>query len=53
VVTILCFVDSPVLMLEEALRVLKPGGRLVIGFLDRDSGLGQDYLTHQAESVFY
>ena len=53
VVTTLCFVDSPVRMLEEARRVLKPGGRLVIGFIDRDSGLGQDYLAHQAESVFY
>lgn len=53
VVTTLCFVDSPVRMLEEARRVLKPGGRLVIGFIDRDSGLGQDYLAHQNENVFY
>ncbi|MFA5924655.1 MAG: class I SAM-dependent methyltransferase [Methylococcaceae bacterium] len=53
VVTTLCFVDSPVRMLEEARRVLKPGGRLVIGFIDRDSDLGQDYLAHQNESVFY
>jgi len=53
VVTTLCFVDSPVQMLEEARRVLKPGGRLVIGFIDRDSGLGQDYLAHQNENVFY
>lgn len=53
VVTTLCFVDAPVRMLAEAHRVLKPGGRLVIGFIDRESGLGQDYLLHQAESVFY
>jgi SAM-dependent methyltransferase len=52
VVTTLCFVDSPVRMLEEARRVLKPGGRLVIGFIDRDSDLGQDYLAHQNENVF-
>jgi hypothetical protein len=25
----------------------------VIGFIDRESPLGQDYLAHQAESVFY
>ena len=53
VVTTLCFVDSPARMLAEAHRVLKPGGRLVIGFIDRESTLGQDYLVHQAESVFY
>lgn len=53
VVTTICFVDSPARMLTEARRVLKPGGRLVIGFIDRESTLGQDYLVHQAENVFY
>ena len=53
VVTTICFVDSPAEMLVQARRVLRPGGRLVIGFIDRDSALGQDYLAHQAESVFY
>lgn len=53
VVTTICFVDSPARMLAEARRVLKPGGRLVIGFIDRESALGQDYLAHQDESVFY
>ena len=53
VVTTICFVDSPEEMLTEARRVLKPGGRLVIGFIDRESVLGQNYLAHQAESEFY
>ena len=52
-VTTICFVDDATAMLEEAYRVLKPGGELVIGFIDRTSDLGQHYLAHQAENVFY
>ncbi len=53
VVTTICFVESPAEMLAEAHRVLRPGGTLVIGFVDRESGLGRHYFEHQMESVFY
>ena len=53
VVTAICFVNDPKTMLNEAHRVLKSGAPLVIGFVDRSSRLGQHYLAHQAESVFY
>ena len=52
-VTTICFVDDATAMLTEAYRVLKPGGELVIGFIDRASDLGQHYLAHQAENMFY
>jgi len=52
-VTTICFVDDATAMLSEAYRALKPGGELVIGFIDRTSDLGQHYLDHQAENVFY
>jgi SAM-dependent methyltransferase len=53
VVTTMCFVDSPDHMIAEVRRALRPGGRLVIGFIDRRSGVGQAYLERQSESVFY
>lgn len=53
VVTTICFVDSPAHLLAEAHRVLRPGGSLVIGLVDRQSPIGRDYLAHQAENVFY
>lgn len=53
IVTTICFVDDVAMMLAEAHRVLKPGGALVIGFIDRDSQLGRHYLAHQEENVFY
>jgi SAM-dependent methyltransferase len=53
IVTTICFVDSPEKMIAEVRRVLRPSGKLVIGFIDRQSGLGQTYFERQSESVFY
>ncbi len=52
-VTTICFVEDANAMLTEAHRVLKTGAPIVIGFIDRTSNLGQHYLAHQDENVFY
>ena len=53
IITTICFVDDAKAMLSEARRVLKSGAFLVVGFVDRGSRLGQQYLARQHESVFY
>jgi ubiquinone/menaquinone biosynthesis C-methylase UbiE len=53
IVTTICFVDDARAMLLEAWRILKPGGAVVIGFIDRTSRLGRHYEAHRQESVFY
>jgi len=52
-VTTICFVDDAAKALQEAYRVLKRGGLLLVGLIDRNSPIGQVYLQHQQESVFY
>jgi len=52
-VATLAFLESPAGMLAEARRVLRPGGKLVIGFIDRASDLGRDYQARQTDNVFY
>lgn len=52
-VTTICFVDDIVRSFLEAGRILKDGGRLVLGFVDKDSRIGRMYLEHKEESVFY
>jgi ubiquinone/menaquinone biosynthesis C-methylase UbiE len=52
-VTVICFVDDIEQALNEAYRVLKPDGYLVIGFVDRDTPVGRVYEQKKEESVFY
>src|SRR5574337_636044 len=52
-VTTVCFLDDMGLAFHEVFRVLKPAGSFVIGFVDRDSPLGKEYLERKDKSVFY
>jgi SAM-dependent methyltransferase len=52
-VTTICFVDDIRASLMEARRVLRAGGTLLVGFIDRDSRIGREYRAGQHENVFY
>ena len=52
-VTTICFLDDVQLSLKEAWRILKPDGKLIIGFVDKNSPIGTLYETHKDENVFY
>ena len=53
IVTTICFVDDIPRTLAEAERVLTPSGALVIGYIDKNSPLGQRYLEMKEENPFY
>jgi ubiquinone/menaquinone biosynthesis C-methylase UbiE len=50
-VVTLCFVDNPEAVIEESRRVLKDGGKLIIGIIDKESFLGKIY--QKKDSPFY
>jgi len=52
-VTTICFVDNVAESLHEILRVLNPGGFILVGFVDRESELGKQYCKKKENSKFY
>lgn len=51
--TTLCFLDNFQAALKEIRRTLKPYGKLIIGFVDKNSEIGRFYQKRKHKSVFY
>lgn len=51
IIITLCFVKNPKKVIEEAFRILKKNGRIIIGIVDKESFLGKFY--QRKKSVFY
>ena len=52
-VTTICFVDDIYKSFNEVNRILKPNGNFIIGFVDKNSPIGNIYLEHKDKSIFY
>jgi ubiquinone/menaquinone biosynthesis C-methylase UbiE len=52
-VTTICFVDDVAKSLKEVFRVLKSGGFIIVGFVDRESEIGKQYSEKRESSRFY
>jgi len=52
VMTTLCYFDDPSLAFREILRVLAPGGRVVIGFLGRGGEIAERYRNTREKGLF-
>jgi SAM-dependent methyltransferase len=46
--TVICYLDDPVRSLQEAFRVLVPDGKIIIGFIERDGEIAEEY-SHEQE----
>ncbi len=52
-VTTICFLDNVLQAFREVKRVLRPCGVFLVGFIDRESVVGRQYLKFKNQNVFY
>jgi ubiquinone/menaquinone biosynthesis C-methylase UbiE len=52
-ITSICFVDDIYQSFREVHRILKNDGFFILGYVDKDSPVGKEYLKHKDESLFY
>ncbi|MDD5419480.1 MAG: methyltransferase domain-containing protein [Methanomicrobiaceae archaeon] len=51
-VTVICFMQNVQLALSEAHRVLEPGGRIILAFLEREGRIARKYIKDSEKSRF-
>ncbi len=52
-ITAICFIDNPELALQEAYRILKNHGEIIIAILDKETRFGKFLESNKKKSLFY
>ncbi len=52
-VTVVCFVDNLAQFFHEVSRVIKTDGKIIVGFIDKNSDLGKIYESRKDTNKFY
>lgn len=52
-VNVICFLADPLASLKETHRILRPGGGIILGFIDKATKLGKRYESLKVASKFY
>jgi SAM-dependent methyltransferase len=50
--TVICYLDDPLRALREAFRVLVPGGKIIIGFIERGGEIAEEYSLEREKRRF-
>lgn len=48
-----CHLENPLAAFKESHRILKPGGSIIVGFIDKELPIGQEYQERRSTSRFY
>jgi len=51
-ITVVCFLDNPLTVFREVNRVLRPGGILVLGFIEAGGEIHQEYIHESTKGRF-
>ncbi len=52
-ITSLCFINKPLVAFQEAYRVTKPAGNIIVAFIDKNSLLGKNILQTKDNDKFF
>ncbi len=52
-ITSICFIENPLKAFQEAYRVTKQKGHLIVAFIDKESALGKTLIATKNDSKFY
>lgn len=49
----IAYLENPTITFEQAHKIIKPGGKLIVGFIEKNSPIGVIYQTEKQDSPFY